>query len=94
MENLVIICGHQKLLGKVHVFGAEFAQVAKKEADGIPFILKICATEIENRALSLQVCGDSQSLHRKCLHDLFHEKETLKEDHAFSFGYLNLLRFI
>lgn len=55
MENLVIICGHQKLPGKIHLFGAEFTQVAKKEPDGIPFILKICASEIENRALCLQV---------------------------------------
>uniref|UniRef100_A0A2I3FW56 Rho GTPase-activating protein 29 n=1 Tax=Nomascus leucogenys TaxID=61853 RepID=A0A2I3FW56_NOMLE len=54
LENLVIICGHQKLPGKVHLFGAEFTQVAKKEPDGIPFILKICASEIENRALCLQ----------------------------------------
>ncbi|XP_063481610.1 rho GTPase-activating protein 29 isoform X1 [Symphalangus syndactylus] len=54
LENLVIICGHQKLPGKIHLFGAEFTQVAKKEPDGIPFILKICASEIENRALCLQ----------------------------------------
>ncbi|KAL2772218.1 rho GTPase-activating protein 29 isoform c [Daubentonia madagascariensis] len=55
LENLVIICGHQKLPGKIHLFGAEFTQVAKKEPDGIPFVLKICASEIENRALRLQV---------------------------------------
>ncbi|XP_004699630.1 rho GTPase-activating protein 29 [Echinops telfairi] len=54
LENLVIICGHQKLLGKINLFGVEFTQVAKKEPDGIPFILKICASEIENRALCLQ----------------------------------------
>ncbi|XP_037682527.1 rho GTPase-activating protein 29 isoform X2 [Choloepus didactylus] len=54
LENLVIICGHQKLPSKIHLFGAEFTQVAKKEPDGIPFILKICASEIENRALCLQ----------------------------------------
>ncbi|XP_042636232.1 rho GTPase-activating protein 29 [Orycteropus afer afer] len=54
LENLVIICGHQKLVGKINLFGAEFTQVAKKEPDGIPFILKICASEIENRALCLQ----------------------------------------
>nr|XP_003418520.1 rho GTPase-activating protein 29 isoform X1 [Loxodonta africana]XP_010596394.1 rho GTPase-activating protein 29 isoform X1 [Loxodonta africana] len=54
LENLVIICGHQKLPGKINLFGAEFTQVAKREPDGIPFILKICASEIENRALCLQ----------------------------------------
>ncbi|KAK2493597.1 hypothetical protein MC885_008172, partial [Smutsia gigantea] len=70
LENLVIICGHQKLLGKIHLFGAEFTQVAKKEPDGIPFILKICASEIENRALCLQgiyrVCGNKIKTEKLC----------------------------
>ncbi|XP_037357142.1 rho GTPase-activating protein 29 isoform X2 [Talpa occidentalis] len=70
LENLVIICGHQKLLGKIHLFGAEFTQVAKKEPDGIPFILKICASEIENRALCLQgiyrVCGNKIKTDKLC----------------------------
>uniref|UniRef100_A0A8C6ACA8 Rho GTPase-activating protein 29 n=1 Tax=Marmota marmota marmota TaxID=9994 RepID=A0A8C6ACA8_MARMA len=54
LENLVIICGHQKLVGKIYLFGVKFTQVAKKEPDGIPFILKICVSEIEKRALCLQ----------------------------------------
>lgn len=70
LENLVIICGHQKLLGKIHLFGAEFTQVAKKEPDGIPFILKICASEIESRALCLQgiyrVCGNKIKTEKLC----------------------------
>uniref|UniRef100_A0A8D2AF30 Rho GTPase-activating protein 29 n=1 Tax=Sciurus vulgaris TaxID=55149 RepID=A0A8D2AF30_SCIVU len=70
LENLVIICGHQKLLGKIHLFGAEFTQVAKKEPDGIPFILKICASEIENRALCLQgiyrVSGNKTKTEKLC----------------------------
>ncbi|XP_021500682.1 rho GTPase-activating protein 29 isoform X1 [Meriones unguiculatus] len=70
LENLVIICGHQKLPGKMHIFGAEFIQVAKKEPDGIPFILKICATEIENRALCLQgiyrVSGNKLKTEKLC----------------------------
>ncbi|XP_036112784.1 rho GTPase-activating protein 29 [Molossus molossus] len=70
LENLVIICGHQKLLGKMHLFGAEFTQVAKKEPDGIPFILKICASEIESRALCLQgiyrVCGNKIKTEKLC----------------------------
>uniref|UniRef100_A0A0P6J4J8 Rho GTPase-activating protein 29 n=1 Tax=Heterocephalus glaber TaxID=10181 RepID=A0A0P6J4J8_HETGA len=70
LENLMIICGHQKLPGKMHIFGAEFIQVAKKEADGIPFILKICVSEIENRALSLQgiyrVCGSKLKIEKLC----------------------------
>ncbi|KAF7480177.1 rho GTPase-activating protein 29-like [Marmota monax] len=70
LENLVIICGHQKLVGKIHLFGAEFTQVAKKEPDGIPFILKICASEIENRALCLQgiyrVSGNKTKTEKLC----------------------------
>uniref|UniRef100_A0A8C2RRB4 Rho GTPase-activating protein 29 n=1 Tax=Capra hircus TaxID=9925 RepID=A0A8C2RRB4_CAPHI len=70
LENLVIICGHQKLTGKMHLFGAEFTQVAKKEPDGIPFVLKMCASEIENRALSLQgiyrVCGNKIKTEKLC----------------------------
>ncbi|XP_028735903.1 rho GTPase-activating protein 29 isoform X2 [Peromyscus leucopus] len=70
LENLVIICGHQKLQGKMHIFGAEFIQVAKKEPDGIPFVLKICASEIENRALCLQgiyrVCGNKIKTEKLC----------------------------
>ncbi|XP_045877747.1 rho GTPase-activating protein 29 isoform X2 [Meles meles] len=70
LENLVIICGHQKLPGKIHLFGAEFIQVAKKEPDGIPFVLKICASEIENRALCLQgiyrVCGNKIKTEKLC----------------------------
>ncbi|VTJ86124.1 Hypothetical predicted protein, partial [Marmota monax] len=54
LENLVIICGYQKLVGKIYLFGVKFTQVAKKEPDGIPFILKICVSEIEKRALCLQ----------------------------------------
>lgn len=37
LENLVIICGHQKLQGKMHIFGAEFIQVAKKGTRWHPF---------------------------------------------------------
>uniref|UniRef100_A0A673V6B8 Rho GTPase-activating protein 29 n=1 Tax=Suricata suricatta TaxID=37032 RepID=A0A673V6B8_SURSU len=70
LENLVIICGHQKLPGKIHLFGAEFTQIAKKESDGIPFILKICAAEIETRALCLQgiyrVCGNKIKTEKLC----------------------------
>lgn len=70
LENLVIICGHQKLPGKTHLFGAEFTQIAKKEPDGVPFILKICVSEIESRALCLQgiyrVCGNKIKTEKLC----------------------------
>lgn len=42
----------------------------KKEPDGIPFVLKICASEIENRALCLQgiyrVCGNKIKTEKLC----------------------------
>lgn len=70
LENLMIICGHQKLPGKMHIFGAEFIQVARKETDGIPFILKMCVSEVENKALSLQgiyrVCGSKLKIEKLC----------------------------
>ncbi|XP_077883459.1 rho GTPase-activating protein 29-like [Ictidomys tridecemlineatus] len=54
MANLTIVCGHQKLQGKMHLFGEELSCVAKKEPDGIPFIIKMCTLEIEKTALCLQ----------------------------------------
>ncbi|KAG3281384.1 rho GTPase-activating protein 29-like [Ictidomys tridecemlineatus] len=53
MANLTIICGHRKLWGKTHLFRAEFSHNAKKEPDGIPFIIKMYASEIEKTALCL-----------------------------------------
>ncbi|XP_077883913.1 rho GTPase-activating protein 29-like [Ictidomys tridecemlineatus] len=55
MANLTIVCGHQKLQGKMHLFGEELSCVAKKEPDGIPFIIKMCTLEIEKTALCLQL---------------------------------------
>ncbi|XP_060058094.1 rho GTPase-activating protein 29 isoform X3 [Erinaceus europaeus] len=70
LENLVIICGHQKLLGKIHLFGAEFTSFAKKEPDGIPFVLKLCISEIENKALCLQgiyrISGNKARMDKLC----------------------------
>ncbi|XP_053524205.1 rho GTPase-activating protein 29-like [Artibeus jamaicensis] len=70
LGNLVIICGHQKLQGKTHLFGVKFMQVARKELDGIPCILKICVSEIESRALCLQgiyhVSGNKIKMKKLC----------------------------
>uniref|UniRef100_A0A8C6WMF3 Rho GTPase-activating protein 29 n=1 Tax=Neogobius melanostomus TaxID=47308 RepID=A0A8C6WMF3_9GOBI len=54
LETLAIQCGHKKLQGKLHLFGIDFTQAAKNCPDGIPFILKKCISEIENRALNLK----------------------------------------
>ncbi|XP_072500158.1 rho GTPase-activating protein 29-like [Notamacropus eugenii] len=54
LETLTIQCGHQRLHGKLHLFGGEFALAAKNAPDGIPFIIKKCISEIEKRALHVK----------------------------------------
>ncbi|XP_057190507.1 rho GTPase-activating protein 29 isoform X2 [Triplophysa rosa] len=54
LETLAIQCGHKKLQGRLHLFGIDFAQVAKNSPDGIPFIIKKCTSEIESRALNVK----------------------------------------
>lgn len=54
LETLAIQCGHKKLQGKLHLFAIDFAQAARNSPDGIPFIIKKCTSEIENRALSIK----------------------------------------
>ncbi|XP_063768638.1 rho GTPase-activating protein 29 isoform X2 [Eleginops maclovinus] len=54
LETLAIQCGHKKLQGKLHLFGIDFTQQAKNSQDGIPFIIRKCTSEIENRALNIK----------------------------------------
>ncbi|XP_051990486.1 rho GTPase-activating protein 29-like isoform X3 [Xyrauchen texanus] len=54
LETLAIQCGHKKLQGRLHLYGIDFAQVAKNSPDGIPFIIKKCTSEIESRALNIK----------------------------------------
>ncbi|KAJ8409562.1 hypothetical protein AAFF_G00229630 [Aldrovandia affinis] len=54
LETLAIQCGHKKLHGKLHLFGIDFTQAIKNSPDGIPFIIKKCTSEIENRALNIK----------------------------------------
>ncbi|XP_061095430.1 rho GTPase-activating protein 29 isoform X2 [Conger conger] len=54
LETLAIQCGHKKLQGRLHLFGIDFTQAAKNNPDGIPFIIKKCTSEIENRALNIK----------------------------------------
>ncbi|XP_065132168.1 rho GTPase-activating protein 29 isoform X1 [Paramisgurnus dabryanus] len=54
LETLAIQCGHKKLQGRLHLFGIDFAQVAKNSPDDIPFIIKKCTSEIESRALNIK----------------------------------------
>ncbi|KAM9337436.1 rho GTPase-activating protein 29 [Symphorus nematophorus] len=54
LETLAIQCGHKKLQGRLHLFGIDFQQAAKNSQDGIPFIIRKCTSEIENRALNIK----------------------------------------
>ncbi|XP_036377774.1 rho GTPase-activating protein 29 isoform X1 [Megalops cyprinoides] len=54
LETLAIQCGHKKLHGRLHLFGIDFTQAAKNNPDGIPFIIRKCTSEIENRALNIK----------------------------------------
>uniref|UniRef100_A0A3P8XCR2 Rho GTPase-activating protein 29 n=1 Tax=Esox lucius TaxID=8010 RepID=A0A3P8XCR2_ESOLU len=54
LETLAIQCGHKKLQGRLHLFGIDFTQAAKNNPDGIPFIIRKCTSEIENRALDIK----------------------------------------
>ncbi|XP_007489438.1 rho GTPase-activating protein 45 isoform X2 [Monodelphis domestica] len=51
LETLAIQCGHKKLQGKLQLFGQDFQKAALGTADGVPFIIKKCLSEIERRAL-------------------------------------------
>lgn len=55
LESLAIQCGHKKLQGKLQLFGQDFTKASQSSADGIPFIIKKCITEIEKRALKTKV---------------------------------------
>lgn len=69
LETLAIQCGHKKLQGKLHLFGIDFSQAAKNSPDGIPFIIRKCTSEIENRALNIKVLlltAVREEVHRSC----------------------------
>ncbi|XP_045846114.1 rho GTPase-activating protein 45 isoform X5 [Meles meles] len=51
LDTLAIQCGHKKLQGRLQLFGQDFSQAARGAPDGIPFIVKKCVFEIEQRAL-------------------------------------------
>ncbi|KAM9427054.1 rho GTPase-activating protein 29-like isoform 1-T2 [Salvelinus alpinus] len=70
LETLAIQCGHKKLQGRLHLFGIDFTQAAKNSPDGIPFIIRKCTSEIEDRALNLKgiyrVNGSKSRVEKLC----------------------------
>ncbi|NXG65993.1 GMIP protein, partial [Hemiprocne comata] len=57
LENLLITCGHKKLPNRVPLFGIDFTQVPRDFPEEVPFIVVKCTSEIEARALGVQVSG-------------------------------------
>ena len=55
LENLLITCGHKKLPNRVPLFGIDFTQVPRDFPEEVPFIVVKCTSEIEARALGVQV---------------------------------------
>lgn len=55
LDTLAIQCGHKKLQGRLQLFGQDFSKAARGAPDGIPFIVKKCICEIEQRALHTKV---------------------------------------
>uniref|UniRef100_A0A673TXB8 Rho GTPase activating protein 45 n=1 Tax=Suricata suricatta TaxID=37032 RepID=A0A673TXB8_SURSU len=51
LETLAIQCGHKRLQGRLQLFGQDFCQAARSAPDGVPFLVKKCICEIEQRAL-------------------------------------------
>ncbi|KAG8519195.1 Rho GTPase-activating protein 45 [Galemys pyrenaicus] len=51
LETLAIQCGHKKLQGRLQLFGQDFGQAARSTPDLIPFVVKKCICEIEQRAM-------------------------------------------
>ncbi|XP_039104109.1 rho GTPase-activating protein 45 isoform X2 [Hyaena hyaena] len=51
LETLAIQCGHKRLQGRLQLFGQDFCPAARSAPDGVPFIVKKCICEIEQRAL-------------------------------------------
>lgn len=52
---MAIQCGHKKLQGHLQLFGQDFSHAARSTPDGVPFIIKKCIFEIEQRALRTKV---------------------------------------
>uniref|UniRef100_A0A8C5LLR9 Rho GTPase activating protein 45 n=1 Tax=Leptobrachium leishanense TaxID=445787 RepID=A0A8C5LLR9_9ANUR len=54
LETLAIQCGHKKLQGKLLLFGRDFTESALLSPDHIPFLIRKCVSEIEERALTMK----------------------------------------
>ncbi|XP_041435837.1 rho GTPase-activating protein 45-like isoform X3 [Xenopus laevis] len=54
LETLAIQCGHKKLQGRLLLFGRDFSEVALRSPDHMPFLIRKCVSEIEERALTMK----------------------------------------
>ncbi|KAK2505947.1 hypothetical protein MC885_001355 [Smutsia gigantea] len=55
LETLAIQCGHKRLQGRLQLFGQDFSRAARSAPDGVPFVIRKCICEIEQRALHTKV---------------------------------------
>ncbi|XP_061853588.1 rho GTPase-activating protein 29-like [Colius striatus] len=72
LAALAIQCVHKKLGGRLRLFGVELAQAAQNVPDGIPFIIRACASKTESRVLDVEairrVCGAKSRVEKLCWH--------------------------
>ncbi|XP_053320629.1 rho GTPase-activating protein 45 isoform X2 [Spea bombifrons] len=54
LETLAIQCGHKKLQGRLLLFGRDFSEAALRSPDLVPFLIRKCVSEIEERALTMK----------------------------------------
>ncbi|KAM8961850.1 rho GTPase-activating protein 45 isoform 2-T2 [Pelodytes ibericus] len=54
LETLAIQCGHKKLQGRLLLFGRDFSEAALRSPDHVPFLIRKCVSEIEDRALTMK----------------------------------------
>lgn len=82
LETLLINCGHQKLPARASLFGIDFSDVPRDFPEEVPFIVMKCTSEIETRALGVQVT------HSLCIHFKFYSCFKVRAGTKFSFPFL------
>ncbi|KAB0395201.1 hypothetical protein E2I00_019606 [Balaenoptera physalus] len=68
LETLLILCGHKRLPARTPLFGVNFLQLPRDFPEEVPLVITRCTTEIEQRALSVQLTDPVVPFH---LYDAF-----------------------
>ena len=56
LESLAIQCGGKRLMGRMNVFGVPVRDHLKATNRDAPFLVTICSSEIDTRAIHVKVC--------------------------------------